>query len=115
MNPQIKQKWLNALRSGEYQQTQRYLHDENGFCCLGVLCDLYGKENNVEWNLANNGHNYVFQDMVTILPRSVVEWAGVKDHNADFIINETRTETLANLNDTGFTFNEIADVIEEQL
>ena len=53
--------------------------------------------------------------MMTFLPRSVVEWAGVKGHNADFIINETRTETLANLNDTGFTFNEIADLIEEQL
>jgi len=115
MNPQIKQKWVDALRSGEYQQTQRYLRTDNGFCCLGVLCDLYAKENNVEWNLVNNGHNYEFQDKESYLPSSVRKWAGVKSHNADFIINETRTETLANLNDMGFAFNEIADVIEKQL
>jgi hypothetical protein len=112
MNPQIKQKWVDALRSGDYQQTQRRLHDENGFCCLGVLCDLYGKENNVEWDLTNNGHNvYVFQDKKGILPLSVIEWAGVEDDNPE-ICGET---PLSRLNDSGSTFNEIADLIEEHL
>jgi hypothetical protein len=112
MNPQIKQKWVSALRSGEYQQTQRYLRTDNGFCCLGVLCDLYGKENNVEWNLANNGHNYEFQEFESYLPSSVVEWSGIEEVNP--LVNDEES-TLANLNDSGSTFEQIADVIEHQL
>ena len=112
MNPQIKQKWVSALRSGEYQQTKGFLRTDDGFCCLGVLCDLYGKENNVEWNLVNNGQNYEFQNYKSHLPSSVVEWSGVKDNNP-FVNNQT--DGLIGLNDKGSTFNKIADVIEEQL
>jgi len=112
MNPQIKQKWVSALRSGDYQQGRSYLRTDNGFCCLGVLCDLYGKENNVEWNLANNGHNYKFQDKESHLPPSVVEWSGIADSNP--YVNGG-IGTLSGLNDRGSTFNVIADVIEEHL
>jgi hypothetical protein len=106
MNPQIKQKWVDALRSGEYQQGQYCLRTDNKFCCLGVLCDLYGKENNVEWN------GDMFQDMVAVLPLSVIEWSGVGDGNP--FVN-AQTDSLIGLNDKGSTFNEIADVIEKQL
>ena len=112
MNPQVKEKWLSSLRSGDYQQTQRYLRKEDGFCCLGVLCDLYGKENNVEWNLANNGHNYEFQDHPACPPLSVVEWAGFGSSNPYIC---SRSLTLGELNDNGSTFNEIADIIQEHL
>jgi hypothetical protein len=112
MNLQIKQKWVNALRSGDYQQGHNYLHTDNGFCCLGVLCDLYIKENNVEWELVNDGDNYEFQHSDTYLPNSVVEWANLKYNNP--IVNH-EASTLATLNDIGFTFNKIADIIEEQL
>jgi hypothetical protein len=113
MNPQIKQKWVSALRSGEYQQGQYCLRKEDGFCCLGVLCDLYGKENNVEWEPSTHYNNvYVFQDMATILPLSVMEWVGVGEGNP--LVND-EIGTLAGLNDNGTTFNEIADVIEKQL
>jgi hypothetical protein len=111
MNPQIKQKWVSALRSGEYQQTQRRLHDENGFCCLGVLCDLYGKENNKEWQ-HNEVVGYFYENHSFSLPSSVVKWAGVEDSNP--FVNGG-IDTLGGLNDKGFTFNEIAYVIEENL
>ena len=110
MNPQVKEKWLNALRSGEYQQTQTALRKEDGFCCLGVLCDLYGKEHNVEWKLVDAGIYYEFQDKKAILPLSVIEWAGVEDDNPE--ICET---PLSRLNDNGSTFNEIADFIEKRM
>jgi len=113
MNPQIKQKWVSALRSGEYQQTQKVLHNKNGFCCLGVLCDLYIKENNLEWEPSRHDDNvYVFQYGVAALPLSVVEWSGVEDGNTHV---NGEPFTLSGLNDKGSTFNEIADVIEEQL
>ena len=116
MNPQIKQKWVDALRSGEYQQTQRRLHDENGFCCLGVLCDLYRKENQLEWEPSTHSKNaYVFQDTMAVLPLSVIEWSDIADNNP--LVNYEPGEicTLADLNDKGSTFNEIADLIEKQL
>jgi hypothetical protein len=112
MNPQIKQKWVSALRSGDYQQTQGYLHKEDGFCCLGVLCDLYGKENDVEWKLENDGTYYKFQYHTATLPLSVVEWAGFGSSNPYIC---SRSLTLGGLNDGGSTFNEIADLIEEHL
>lgn len=45
MKKDIKDKWLTALRSGEYQQAEKVLRseDDNGrasYCCLGVLCEL---------------------------------------------------------------------------
>jgi hypothetical protein len=113
MNPQIKQKWVSALRSGEYQQTKGRLRKEDKFCCLGVLCDLYGKENNVEWEPSTHYKNaYVFQDMATILPLSVMKWVGVGEGNP--LVNDGDS-SLAELNDNGTTFNEIANLIEEQL
>ena len=53
MNEEIGQRWVAALRSGKYQQTQEELRRsglpgystlEPSYCCLGVLCDLYLKE-----------------------------------------------------------------------
>jgi len=33
-------RWLQALRSGEYKQTTGLLEDEAGYCCLGIACKL---------------------------------------------------------------------------
>lgn len=50
MDQKIKEKWLNALRSGKYQMGKTKLRNtdnntgEQFYCCLGVLCDLYIKE-----------------------------------------------------------------------
>ena len=110
MNPQIKQKWVSALRSGEYQQTKGFLRKEDGFCCLGVLCDLYGKENNVKWEIEDNIYKY--EKYVTNLPPSVVEWSGIADSNP--YVNGG-IGTLSGLNDRGSTFEQIAYVIEEHL
>lgn len=39
--------WIAAMRSGNYTQTTEYLRTIDGFCCLGVACDL--KKNVGEW------------------------------------------------------------------
>ena len=45
MTPELKSKWLAALRSGKYQQGHETLHPTfDRFCCLGVLCDVAGYE-----------------------------------------------------------------------
>lgn len=45
MRPEIARKWVDALRSGKYQQGKHRLGTvkENGdieYCCLGVLCEV---------------------------------------------------------------------------
>jgi hypothetical protein len=52
MNPEIKKKWLTALRSGEYKQTAGALKDTSGYCCLGVLCEAAGYTN---WQAPTEG------------------------------------------------------------
>lgn len=37
----FKEKWLKALRSGEYEQgRQTLLNNDGQYCCLGVACSL---------------------------------------------------------------------------
>lgn len=44
MNPEIKQKWVEALRSGRYKQGNNALliQAQGGarYCCMGVLCEI---------------------------------------------------------------------------
>jgi len=47
-----REKWLPALRSGEYTQGKQYLNlwsDNHRFCCLGVMVDLLQYRDDVEW------------------------------------------------------------------
>lgn len=53
LDPDFKQKWLQALRSGEYQQGRFALHDatNNAHCCLGVAADLILQESDREMHI----------------------------------------------------------------
>jgi hypothetical protein len=46
MNENTK-KWVEALRSGKYKQTEHVLQDTNGYCCLGVACVVYEQETGI--------------------------------------------------------------------
>lgn len=51
-------KWLEALRSGEHQQGKGRLKSDQGYCCLGVLCEASGK-GEWEYDLECNSFTYV--------------------------------------------------------
>lgn len=40
MDATLKAQWVEALRSGKYQQGYGALRKGDQFCCLGVLCDV---------------------------------------------------------------------------
>lgn len=116
MNQRIKESWMEALRSGEYPQTQGRLRDGNGFCCLGVLVDLFLKENEKEW--IEDQFGYMVADIYgaedETLPRGVMEWAGLSNSNPDVILSE-QTMRISDLNDIEkLNFTSIADIIESQ-
>ena len=47
--------WLEALESGKYGQTRGTLKRSEGFCCLGVVCELFDSS---KWAHINNGYVY---------------------------------------------------------
>lgn len=110
MNTGIKIKWLEALRSGEYKQGTGQLKTCTSFCCLGVLCDIYGQENNLNWNSDETGHGFTCLEGTVpqvYLPEEVSTWSGLP---------ESEEYTLAQMNDEARAdFNTIADYIEANL
>ena len=128
MNSEIKQKWLEALRSGEYIQGKNHLAKEGQYCCLGVLCDLAVQEGILRPGEVDEDGIIVYQSAgsavndrsyseSSTLPRQVKEWAGLNHRNPYFREPDERgvrmSHFLSALNDNGSTFTEIADKIEE--
>ena len=140
MNSEVKAKWLEALRSGKYRQSRYKLRSlDNGFCCLGVLCDIYTKEVGGSWKLdkaglsdsyemvSDSGHESVRSE----LPSFVRNWADLEWFNPQVHVAKGECDfpqvhvakgecdfvpaTLAELNDEGRSFKEIADIIDHQL
>ena len=60
MNKEIKDKWVKALRSGEYKQGRLYLQRDNLFCCLGVLCKVLDVPNIVS-DYSNNTMTFLLR------------------------------------------------------
>lgn len=113
MKKEIKDKWVRALELGEYEQEQGYLRRANKFCCLGVLCDLYSKEEGIstKWEPRNERHQiYEFSNAACILPQDVQDWAGM---NSGCGYIKSMNFDLGGLNDQGKTFKEIATVIRD--
>lgn len=80
MRTEIKQKWVDALLSGDYAQTNDCLHNADGFCCLGVLCDIHSTETGNRWERGEDGfESLLYLGMDGALPEEVVEWAGLNE------------------------------------
>lgn len=108
MNENAK-KWVEALRSGEYKQATKALRRGNGYCCLGVACDLYAKETGIGWE-QDFTLGYLFLGGNLVLPERVKNWLGLTNNQGAWGYNSSLTEA----NDGGATFNEIADIIESE-
>lgn len=124
MNPVVKAKWLARLRAPDAKQCQGVLHGDDGFCCLGVLTDIYIQEAKpVEgWRQRDNhfpstyNQLYQFQTETYALPWNVREWAGLTGPAlAKPASKRDFTAKLAQLNDDGMSFADIALVIEEEV
>ena len=138
---QNHKKWLSALRSGEYKQTKGVLHrikrPENGaglsvedqkafsidyqpgYCCLGVLCSVAGYQEEVTPDDPDRNRFYdpagTAMTAVLSVP-ALSELFGVENEE-DLVDSNSRpiVPRLMHYNDTGRTFEEIADYIEEEV
>lgn len=84
MKTEIKERWIQKLESGQYDQTEGELRNGLGFCCLGILCEVAVEDGIITraedygYNAPsrNDGEEYVEN---SVLPRVVAEWAGFGD------------------------------------
>lgn len=105
MDPELKAKWVKALRSGRYKQGIGVLRRKNNtYCCLGVLYEVVKGKN--AWTLLEILSAFETHDSHTTMPSpTFLGEVGLQVKEADY---------LAELNDEGKTFEEIADAIEYQ-
>ena len=106
--------WLEALRSGKYNQADGVLYDSkyNEYCCLGVACRIKYPLH----YLKNCEGGYASLISVGLDPYNV-------RYNLKKIPNELKGDCLDNdlvnkltsMNDNGKTFSEIANWIEDNV
>ena len=94
MNVTWKEKWIAALRSGEFRQTKDNLHSHDGFCCLGVLRHIADPADE-----RTEEYEQLLSD----------------EQLQGFGFSHRIQEHLAQMNDDGESFDVIADYIEANL
>ncbi len=108
MNRDAIQKWIDALRSGDYKQCKDQLKIGARFCVLGVLCDLHAKETGEEWKQVIDGQEYQYQSYMEEPPPLVELWIGKEFMKK---LNSQEIDIMC-CNDSGMSFEDLADLIE---
>lgn len=134
MNRDVMQKWVAALRSGDYTQgtgALRTTHHRGGafYCCLGVLCELHRQEHSDDeyfgqaWQKGSAAGGCSIDSYggeVGLPPLPVLRWAGL--HKSSPVVpaagvnedDEPEGVDIASLNDDyEWTFGSLADAIEK--
>ena len=104
MDQELKNKWVTALRSGDYVQGSGIMRDRhNKFCCLGVLADICDVPIR---SLDDTDYRYDFGNDMIRAGTPPVGWQG---------LTESDIMTLSGMNDSGSDFSTIALYIEDTL
>lgn len=134
MNENIR-KWVDALRSGGFQQSTGALRKGDAFCCLGVACEVYRRETGLGvWDASTgqeegvtafeerpvtafdeDGNLGVARNWET-LPDQVATWLGLDadpglvPEPSSGLLAKTQASTLND--EYGYSFAALADAIE---
>ena len=126
MDQEFKARWVAALRSGEYEQSQGQLVADFGdgqkvFCCLGVACELAVEDGLAKRSITGDGYHEGYVDSEGwisngAIPATLAIQLGLTPSGKlpqTVKAGSTNHYELASLNDTGgWTFAQIADYIE---
>ena len=129
MNPEVKAQWVAALKSDKYRQGSGRLWQlqpdplepeevkNNGLCCLAVLCEIAFEQGIVERKITRNERGVVYMEYGgswDFLPTAVMAWAELPVPDPQVGDSDNRIK-LSTYNDTGATFLNIAEEIEQCL
>lgn len=96
-------KWIEALRSGNFKQARKALQTKKGYCCLGVACEILIPENK------KYRRNNILCGSFPYCQRYSPEWL----QKINYSVSRYVGVSLDRLNDTKrLSFDEIADVLE---
>lgn len=126
-----RQAWVKALLSDKYSQDTSYLKTDDGFCCLGVICDIEGVEWSEETKSGERGYMFGKEGEAEGLNVALMERYGLNGIQGQlndtiyWIEGEWQREVppeqysyssydgLAEANDDGRSFKDIADLIND--
>jgi hypothetical protein len=107
----VKKLWVKALRSGKYKQGQD--DDSERWCCLGVLCDVFGRATGKRVWKSNGRREFAAYGTAAFLPVKVQSWACCDN---DPVIVKRKGITASECNDDkGKSFKQIAALVEKNL
>lgn len=122
-----RQGLIKWLRSGKFKQGRMRLRtQDNEYCCLGIACEYYGADG---WHETELGWEYKTDDesepicLRASMPKAVTDYFGFFDSLGSFVMaagghmlelrdRANKVVNAAALNDEGFSFEQIADMIE---
>lgn len=115
MRQKIAKAWVEALRSGKYEQGKNRLCKDGKYCCLGVLCEV-AIEQGLDLKRKDIGGMIHYgtseeEGNTAMLPVEVLVWAEMRTGYGDYDNGEG---ALSSDNDRGKSFEEIAAIIEEK-
>ena len=121
-----RKQWIEALKSGKYKQTTQVLGNTVGHCCLGVACEIAGFEKMLD----DDAYLYMIPDgdgwpreQRTVLTYNMSRKLRLNDEYFvipyDLLIRLDAVSPhgwsleslLMTLNDRGYTFEQIADLL----
>ncbi len=96
LSPELKEKWLEALKSGNYKKGKNILYNDinNSYCCLGVLCDVTGNKTLIHFT---RGYIEFPLDIKDSIPDQVFVCASVWDCHVFFLTGITSPRPPSNL------------------
>lgn len=145
MKPEIKKKWVDALRSGEYEQgkwkltriddyTDSIGQGKERFCVLGVLCDLAVKDGlsltfRYDRDLDNEGNLTEFRAYESLWDEDSGDYTDLNStdlpdevlrwaglYESPVVIYDEQYKTLTELNDLlDVPFPALAEIINDQM
>lgn len=114
---EIRQEWIEALRSGDYLQGEfklaQIVRGKVRHCCLGVACEILHDRGLLSKKLVDDYDEFVFGDDEhrATLPLSAVQLLNMIRYSGH-CVSENYNDRLAHLNDEGVSFKKIADMLE---
>lgn len=110
MQKDVRDRWVKALRSGDYEQGAGRLCNKNKYCCLGVLNDVQGNDFVLEDEVRKY---YDIGGYAVAINGGWLESQGLESHDVMRLwpMNDGRNTSGEHI----YSFSDIADFIEENV
>lgn len=106
--------WLEDLESGKYKQGRGQLQEGNSYCCLGVACKTYQRLTKSKKKLHFNNSGRLMGSNLSE-QQVVFDYFGFNQEEGELVLNDGSEAYLAEMNDNGRSFKQIAKTIRSQL